>query len=294
MAGLALVAGFTVRVLSAWNHRLWQGNARFTLMVTSDPPVLVSYQSDPGDLLTLSFPANTEIAGSFNLGNWSLESLAKLGDMREFRGQVLTKSLQYELRVPIDGWMGEGGNILIGAQNGNGLWALLKGMFATRETTNLTFFDQWRLFWEVRGLSAAQRRPLAAEKIGLAKQARFADGQIGFKLDKEKIKTLALRDLQDMIVSQENVGVGIVNTTDIAGVGEKAAGVINTMGARVFWVRTQKGNVERCLIKTNSDSSGTLTVRRLAAIFNCEVKKDALAAPVEFMIGKGLAEEIPR
>lgn len=283
IAAFVLTFGGVIRIVGAWNDRVWRGEHRVTFVIATNPPLLASYQAEPGELIIIQFPSRLEINSSFGLGRWKLESLYELGRQRGVGGEILAKTVQYALGIPVDGWMSEEGMSLVAPS--------FQALFSYRLDTNFTFFDKVRIAWEISTLKAGKRRLLSAEKLGMVKGARAADGSLGFVLEKQRVKDIVLREFQDTIIVGDGTGVGIVNGTNIAGAGEQIASVLEGLGARVIWVRTQSYDIPRCKILAKEERPSR-TAKRLAALFSCSLEEQSnIVAPIELVIGEELARE---
>lgn len=281
---LILFLGFAVRLMSSWNKRVWSGDGRITFAIDLKSPKIVSYQPETGEIVTIEFPENLEINGSFGVGKWSLGSLYELGQQKNQNGSLLTKTLQYNLGLPIDGFWD--------AKNLPNFLTLLP---FNKFSSNFNFFDRLKIVNELGKVSGGKQKVLSAQKIGLVKAVRLSDGKMGFVLDKQNAKSLILREFQDLAVAGENIGVGVFNGTKLVGVGESVAGVLEGIGMRVVFLRTEKNGVKNCLLKTKKEIINTQTFNKLTKLFSCDIKimTDSLSSPVEFIIGEELARELP-
>ena len=302
-AFVVLVTGSMVRAASLWNTRLWKGEERLTFVVATDPPVLVSYQTKAGELVLISFPRTLEIEASSGAGEWQIASLFELGRQQKIGGTLLAKSVQYQLQVPVDGWIegkgitllgyGDVEEITAGAHPLSGMRALFAAFSSIGLDTNFTFFDKVRIARTLGGMDGSHRRVINAQERRIVRSVRRADGSMGFILDKERVQELTLREFQDVLVAQERVGIGVVNTTDKAGAGGQIAAVVEGMGARIVWVRAGSGGGEHCTLRTRQETRETLTVRRLKELLGCIITGDADSAPVELVVNEGLARSLP-
>ncbi len=302
-AFVILVTGSMVKATSLWNTRLWKGEERLTFVVATDPPVLASYQAQAGELVLISFPGTLEIEASSGAGEWQIASLFELGKQRKVGGTLLAKSLQYQLQVPVDGWIegkgitllgyGEEEEITGGAHPLSGVRALFAAVSSIGLPTNFTFFDKVRIARVLGGMDTSHRRVINTQERRIVQSVRRADGSMGFILDKERVREVMLREFQDALVAQERIGVGVVNATDKAGAGGQIAGVLEGMGARVVWVRAGSGGGEHCTLRTRQETEGTLTVKRLKELLGCIITEGASSAPVELVVNEGLARSLP-
>lgn len=290
-----------MRLVISWNSRLWKDDLRITFVVASNPPVLVSYQTHSSEVVFVPFPENLEIEGSYNVGKWHVQSLYEVGNQRGIRGDLLTRSVQYALSVPVDGWMDKQGLDLLGYSNVQEIreskdpspYSLFRPLLSFGIDTNFSFFDRLQIARLLGG--ARSRRVVLPEQKRLVKQIRRLDGSLGYELDQERVKEMALREFRDTLLAQEQIGLGIINGTEKAGVGNSIAGVVSTMGSRVIWVRSEKVKIPiRCQLRATKEGQKTLIALRLATLLRCPLVSDSKASvPLELVIGEELAREVP-
>lgn len=276
-----LLIGSLVKVIGLWEARIWKGNERITVVVASSPVKIFSYQEGVG-LAVIELPHNLEIDASNNAGRWKVESLYELGKIQGVGGKLLSTTLQSAFGIPIGGYLAPRAEVL---DNKN----LLSLLFATGGETNLAFFDRVQLSLVLSGTPDPMRRTIYPEKTGML--TRMGDK---FVLNDGSLP----RELVDVEVSKEGIGIGVINTSRSSGLGRRAARVIEGLGAPVLWVKSDPTDggedTGRCKIRAGKESRSSLTVRRLFEIFSCTSEIDSrLTSSAEFLVGGELATEFP-
>lgn len=273
-SAVLLLFGGVLRLVSSWQNRVWVGDTRVTFAVAGSTVKLFSYQKGR-ELVSVEFPQGLEVSAAQGMGEWKLESLYEVGKTRGLGGELLVKSIEYSLSLPVDGYFA--------------------GELNFFEESNFTVFDKLKIFVVLGSVRTGEQKNFEAQKLRIIKEERLADGELGWKLVPERTKDFTTREFQDAVVARENIGVGVINATQVRGAGEEIAGIIRTMGSQVVWLRGSKDAPHTqagCLLRVRER---TTTSEKLARVFSCEVEveKEKLSAPIEFTIVQKLAEELP-
>lgn len=256
VASCLLLIGAGLRLLSLYTTRAWQGDERFTVVLVGGEPVVISYQDGVG-LTTIPIPASFEVTASFNVGQLRVGSLYELGEIQGIGGgNLVSKTLQGALGLPIDGW--------VTADAGDPIKIILA------KNTNLVFFDRVRIAQTILTTPQALVRNLSPIPVNLP------------------------RSLVDIKVAQENVGIGVINSAGEAGLGRRVTKVLEGMGATVLWVKTQDSFDSRCIVRTSRKIENSLTVEKITRLFSCKIEHDEkLSSSVELILGREIAQEFP-
>lgn len=281
---IILLFGGILKLASSWQNRIWLGNTRVTFVASGNPVKLFSWQKGR-ELVSVQFPQGVQINAAQGMGEWQLESLWDLGKTRQVGGELLVKSMQYWLNVPVDGFFA--------GEFNTGFPGNLAIFF---NQSNFTVFDKLKIFVALGFLGAGEQKNYDAQKLRIVKEQRLVDGSLGWKLVPEQVENFTTREFQDAVVAHENSGIGVINPTQVPGAGEKVAQVLKTMGTDVVWLKS-KAELrleERCVLRVREI---TTTSFKIARVFSCKVEfekgEGKLSAPIEFIIGQELAEEIP-
>lgn len=286
-AFLLFALGLSWKIYSAWKNRIWDTDTRLTVAVAQENPTLYSYSPSSQELTIIVIPANTQVDAAGGYGSWLAGSLWDLG-IQEKRRELLSFSLEKNLGVPVDGFIGlEGGFFFQTTPWPVKFFAALAGNFAT----NLTFFDRLALVFGPGSVPTPNRRIINLEGQGVITKAVLSDGQEGFIVVPERAKVIfeALRD--DKILSEGKTLI-ITNATDKKGLAGDVVRVASTLGVRVIGAQTAGQKVEDCLVKTRLASKDSVSVKRLAKIFGCsqEIGEFEGHADIEIVLGEGFAK----
>lgn len=278
-------------LVSAWREKVWIPGTRLTIIVAQEDPIIYSFDPQQGKLLSFKVPKNTQVQTAGSYGPWLSGSLWELGKQEEKDGELLRLSLQKALGIPIDAWVEEDGTRFFENNTLGWVSASWQALVSGNLDTNLTFFDRASLIFGVGKLTIRDRREIDLESAGVIVPTKLSDGVRGFTVVPEKAK-VALDSLRDDLVFEEEKKVIITNTTSKGGLATSTAQIGAVLGARVIGVDSSEEEVENCEIRGVKKDLNSLTTKRLAAIFSCEIKETSSsgAADLELILGKNFVE----
>lgn len=272
-------------LVSSWRDRLWTLGTRFTVVVASDDPTVYSYNPANNTITFFKIPANTQMDAAHGYGHWLAGSLWGLGMQEKKEGLILAKTIQKEFGIPIDGWIGAGGEEVFSPRTLSWPLATLEAIRSGRFFTNLTLFDRLNLFLGAGRVGRSDRSEIALLSSGVIKKEKLPDGLAGFVPVPERAETVmtVLRD--DKIIAEIKT-VKVVNAAGKSGLGQVAARVINIMGLRVISVDTAKEKFSgKCLLKGSKKSLDSISAKRLITLFECDSQISETIADLEIVLG---------
>lgn len=307
----ALLLGSFVQIYQTWNNRIWKDQTQFTVVVTSKPVVILSYRSQTQELTIIPFPENTEIVGAFEVGRWKVENLYAMGKQRavsdppaKSSGKLLALSMQNAFGVATDGWIDDRAITWLGYANAPSVREekhkrsivpmVIVNSFEQKDT-NLNIFDRIKLAFVLSTLSNPNKHIVLPEKAGLIERTKLVSGELGWVVVKDSSEVIR-RKLVDTAIVAEGVGVGIVNATNMSGLGSRVTRILESIGVSVLWIKTEGNLDQRCVVYANTKGATTKTYARLVRLLNCSVNvdKDSSSMPsIEVVLGEKISSEFP-
>lgn len=277
---------FGRKLYLAWKNSIWTGISRLTIVVATADPKIYSFDPSSGRSTMMTIPRNTQVEAAWSYGNWPAGSLWELGMHEGKGGDLLRQSLQKNLGIPVDAWIGEAGEKLFASQPLGFLSSLAQAVSSGRAKTNLTFFDRLRLVSS--GLSGAKQKEIDLPSAGVLKKVSLSDGTEGFVVVREKAKVVL--DLSDAEIFKEGRKVVIVNSSDKSGLALQVAQIVGGLGLRVIGTQTGEGSVD-CEVKGEHEQLKSLSARRLVQVFSCNLQEEKLDGPedLRLMLGEDFA-----
>ncbi len=213
----------------------WDGQSRFT-MVDLGPPVTIS-SFDPATHkgIHLLVPNNLEVDTSSGRGKFPAGSLAAAG----------THS-----------WASESISSYL-------------GIFVTGEMSQLKRVDKLRWWWSARQV---EWKTVDLAKTQLVNYQQTADGQSVGKLA-PKWEQVASEWFASLVISQEKLTIGVVNTTGVAGLAASVARSIETSGMKVIEVSNSSQEMDKCEIATPVSLKKSVGVQLMKTVYNCKWKE---------------------
>lgn len=275
------------KLLNSWNKRVWNFDARFTVVVASKNPTVYSYNPQSQKLLIIPVPQNTQLETAGGYGKWFAGSLWNLGNQEGKKGELLKDSIQKSLGIPVDAWINEGGEALFEEGGSNFVSAVVKAISGYK--SNLTFFDRLGLL--MSNTSISNRRKIDLETNGVIKNVTLQDGEKGFEVvpDKAKVVFEVLRD--DSIFS-EGKRVVIVNSTKRLGLASEVARLVSTLGTRVVAIESNQTSVRGCTVQTEQKNIESYSAKSVAKVLGCSMEEKNLSgiADIEIILGEDFAK----
>lgn len=283
-----LLATFGRKFYVSWQKSTWIPETRLTVVVAGYDPVIYSLEPESGKVLKATIPANTELETSRGMGKWFAGSLWELGRQEGKGGELLQKAVQKTFGIPVDAWVGEGGENLFEYSPLGILSSYQAAIVSGRARTNLTFYD--RLSLKSASNTPGNIEEVNLESLGVIKKSKLNDGTEGFAVVPEK--TRALEVFRDDKVFVEGVKLEILNTSGKSGLALHVSQIVSNLGLRVINIETSTIDVDYCTIRATDTQSRTLGARRMRQIFACAVE---ISSPeeqeVKLLLGKNFAKD---
>lgn len=284
---------FIFKSYQAWKHRLWINGARITVVVASSDPTIYSYNPENATIASVVIPKNTQVSASGNYGTWLAGSLWGLGVQEKKGGQLLSRSVQKTLGVPVDAWTGPGGEALFADHKLGVLAAVFQVIQMQGVETNLTFFDKVNIILASGTVGRLSRTKIDLEKKDVIVKTNLSDGVQGYVVIPESTN-LALDPLRDDKVFAQAKTLKIINSSQTSGLATQVARVSNILGLRVLSTdTTDKKVLGACVVRGKQSDLATIAAKRLIQTYNCdsEVGEPSGLANFEMILGKKFALE---
>lgn len=275
------------RLFDSFRNRVWQERTRITFVVAERDPVLYSFSPQSRELLVFRIPRSTQMEVAGGYGAFLAGNLWELGRSKGEAGELLRLSVQRSLGIPVDAWLGDGGEEFFSPRPLSRI-TILKEALLGSIATNLTFFDRLSLLVDVSGVPSADRRSLDLEVNKVLKKEEFLDGVDGYVVVPEQAK-LFFDVLRDESVVKEGKTLIIVNATPQRGLAGKVADIVGVLGIRVVATQTDSETLEgRCIVRGRKEDLRSLSARRLLGIFRCKSEEGDPrgASSLEVLLGR--------
>ncbi len=210
---------------------LWDGQTRFTIITFSPHVTIKSFDPATNRGLVLTLPDNLEISAVAGRGEWMAGLIAKAGSLQWAADSIAdTLGIAY---IQVEG---------AGNWWNNLRWRLHEAEVEWR-TVDLQETDLVTEFTTV-------------DKVNALRLSGNWDNQ-------------AKTWFSDQQIASSQLGVGIVNSTSVPGLGVNASRVVESMGFKVRSLRTASQEVDQCVIRSRPAMKSAVTVRKLQNVFGC-------------------------
>ncbi len=260
---------------------IWDFNARVNIALNSKPVIIFSYDPNRKTLNGLAIPSDINVETVFGYGIYRMDKLFRLDEQEKKNGQLFTKTLSKLIGIPIDayikidnwpGFMNE--NLskedFIRLKNYlNSISLPMTSMRSSRHDTNFIsdFIRGILLNFGIKTNNVAfinlkNYRVFSSENSS-GEEHKLADIE---KLD-ETLKNYFYEEK----ITDENLNIEILNSTEKEGLAEIAARVATNIGGKVINTGNFNEPVFKCSLYTSQENKISYTVTKLKLIFNCNV-----------------------
>lgn len=287
---LVLLLGTFLKIYSSWQQRVWNQDSRFTVVVASKNPTVYSFDPQARTLLQVTIPANVQIEAAGGYGLWLVGSLWELGKQEEVGGTLLVESLKKSLSLPVDGYVGPGGEALFRLRSLTLPLSVKEAVLSGRVVTNLTFFDRLNVLLGPGRLSQTERRSIELGQSRVLQELVLGDSTPGFVPTPEQIEVSFERLFRDERVFTEGKTLSVVNTTAKAGLASEVARLARVLGVRVIKIGSSEEKVKDCKIRGAGQDLGSFAAERLSKLLGCPLEEGiSQLAQLELILGEDFA-----
>ena len=251
---------------------------RFNIVLAASPLTLVSVDSAGKTITEIVFPKDLYIPElAFGYGGYKSSSIYNVGELDKRGGETVMATVSDYLGIPADDY------IYTSSVN-------IRDILTAKSSLNL--FDRIRF-----ALIFFQTRSDKIKVIDLAKYSEplvLSDGSTALSLDKEILDERLRDNFAESRIRQENFRLEIFNSTKIVGLANRAGRVLTNIGVNVVSVNSSEISEEACRIKATDKIKNSITVRRVADIFSCQIEDltEGGRAEIEMIIGKSYAKKL--
>lgn len=250
---------------------------RMTIVIAANPVVVLSWDFRNTTFTILSLRSDMTIEAVHGYGQYSLESLWKLGELEGKAGTVLAESIEELLAVPIRGYIGERSHALKGEKDPR---AIVKEIFSPGHiltfirgtyATNISPASFWSLSWAL-----SQTRPENIRIIDLSTfvvDLSLPDGSLVHAADVNRIDQKIGDRFEDEAIRKEALSIAVFNTTPMSSLGTRVARLMGRVGMLVITVGNDRPLVAVCTMSGAKKAFESQTARMVRELFSgCEEK----------------------
>lgn len=255
---LAISSGFFVLLaIISWNIVTALPAERTTVAVVGDPVQIVSWDNARQQLTIIPVPPDVYLDGAFGVGTLPLASLRKLEALDIKKKGVFAASLEEALAVPIDGVIDKEAlsPFVLTAWWGNGLFLPLR----------------LRLWWIFHRLRPDAVTMFDLEARSVFRPEWFPDGSQVRVFDINRFDAVIANRLEVDAIRREELRVRVVNTTDVAGLGNRAARILSHAGMVVVAVESEPLTQKRCSVHTKKAFWDSQSGRFIQKVIQCSM-----------------------
>lgn len=235
---------------------------RTTIIASTDPLTIHSWDDTRRILTVVSVPQDIRIEGAFGVGVLPVGSLARLEAMDKTKKGILARSLAQTLGTPIH-----------------------EGV--------LTPLSRVRFYLVTRTIRPDAVKNIDLDALGVYRQEQLPDGTTVRVFDMNRFDALNAATFEIDSVRREELRVRVVNTTDTRGVGSRVARTVGIAGMVVVAVESEGPSQTDCTIVAKKIIWSTTSVGFLRQQYGCVLSEEGLDERVDvtLRLGTKLAED---
>ena len=261
---------------------------RFNVVVSVSPVVFLSADITEKSVTVVKFPDDLYMTNVyFGYGPYRISSVYRVGQLDRRGGETLAGTVREYLGVPVDGYSADGNF------DGSKIESLaLSPKFLLGGQTNVGLVDRFRL--------AAFLLSVRQDKITIFDLGKWsvplvlADGSTARTLDRSDVDNFLSGDFAEERIRKENLRVEVLNSTGIPGLANQAARVLENAGITVISVGDTNLLVSGCQMRVGKGNVGSVTVKRIADVFSCQVsgEQSNTRADLSVIVGTDYAKSL--
>lgn len=260
-----LCFGFWYLQKNSQEDNPWQ-----SVVITGDPVVVWSVNSESRDQRILSIPSDMYIQGIYGYGSYTLDALVQLGAMDKTYKRLMVDSLSEAIGLPIQYFIIGGDDTSIPSKRINTLFKL----------STLTQFIN-RSYQTNMGLRAyaffrnAQSQVNSVQIKSIDARAAFFEETLP---DGTKIRKIDMGMMDQRMGStyeltslrKEGYTVGILNTTSVPALGNSVGRTLSHLGMFVSLIGNADRKLQDCEVQTDKEKLASKTVRLIVSLYHCK------------------------
>lgn len=265
-----------VLLLVAWFGSIRNVGNRMTVVLVGDPVTIVSWNKRDNSFLLVSLPSQAVIDSVHGYGNYSLESLWKLGSIEGKEGTVLSESIEELFGAPVPWYIGRKNHVLLGKKDPlmqvKSVFSLpsMSSFFRGLYTTNMSprEFLTFAL--------AFSRRKTDIKIIDVERALIYQtlpDGSSQLVPDKNSVDQLIGDAFEDTAIRKEGLSVAVFNTTPISSLGTRVSRMLGHAGVLVVTVGNDRPTIGTCLLHGGKRELTSETARFIQEVYECRTEE---------------------
>lgn len=280
---IVAITGFAV-----WKMTATMQEERTTIIITSDPMYIVSWDDKRHYLTLFMLPGEMYIDATRGVGSYPVASIRKLEVMDKTKKGLLRESMEDALGLPIRG-------VVDGGRGDTSPVKLVKDALspfyfsAWSRGDGITLSLRFRLWYILTFVRPDEVTivDLSAANGGIYRSETLPDGSVVRVFDDRRFDALFGQTLEEHTIRQEGLRVRVVNATDIVGLGNRAARIISHAGMVVIMVESETPALMACTVTASKSLWDSKSVSFMKTFFNCNVDSGSDDEQAEITIRLG-------
>lgn len=296
LIGTIIFVSLVFRSFQLVTSSIFDPQNRITIVLASQDGsgkiVVFSLNPKEQSISLLIIPEKTEVTVAGDFGNYTIGSVYRLGNLSSKKngGELLGKTIQGFLGVPIDGWAITkypiSNQITKDSISPKNALYLIKSGGLDALDTNLTMIDILRMWYVARAVTLNKIEFVDLEKLNALQKTQLLDSSQVYKIDPLLLDPVSSDLFLDSRVLAEKKIVEIINGTTTAGLGARVARLTNNMGAQVLFVKTSNEKIAKSTIFTRQASYTAQKLGKSLGIAVILDKNRDISSDIQILLGE--------
>ncbi len=287
---LALLSGYSSQVIQS----IWNGSNRFSIIVNSEPLILISVEPRTQKAILLSIPPNTILNVPSGFSEYKASSVYELGQLEKKKngGQLLARAIENTFGIAVDRFISpKNSKLYLSLLEKETLKKIKQDYFSfmglpksiidgiklkSSYDTDITFLEMYHLWNSIRKLRIDQINFANGSESHVFVSYKLPDQTEVLRVDDEILDTLTGSKFEDQNIRTENVTITIINATEKNKLATLLGRILKNLGANVL-IRSTATNPENysCLINYSQQKfAKSLIVLWMKRKYDCRILYD--------------------
>ncbi len=274
-------------IVSGLHHSFYP---RETVVIASSPVSVWSYDREDHTLTVLIIPSDYFIDAIHGYGEYSLESLWKLGFIDTTERSLMSESVGDTLGLSIPWYIGENSEELPHVHDsvayGKSIFSLASvgKLFSGLYRSNMPITSFISFMRNITSVSLDNMTVIDLSQKDITEEQVLPDQTTREHIDPDQVDLVLKGVFEDETIRKERVSVALYNTTQVPDLANRAARLVSAMGVLVVAVSNEEPAVSRCQLYGTAPVLSSKTAHMIADLFKCQTNISSSQNRADLMV----------
>jgi len=283
-----------VNLIFGYVKRVWKGSSRVVIALSGDSLNVLSLDPKTESGVLMMIPDEMMINAALGFGKYKAGSIAGLDIQEKQDGNLIKLSVSKHMGILVDGLIRHSKDV----QSKTDIERMLVRQIGLKSvgsnSSDLSMWDLIRVWWNLIRLRDVSVELISLDQILGYETLKLPDGSMVLDISYEYLDQLSREYLIDEVIANNDITVGVINTTGRVGLGRLVARILSNSGFHVVFVETDDLVLMESNLLVNDKSLSSLEIMdRLEKLLEAEVFIEEVRdsrAQVIVKLGKDIEE----